>query len=511
MSYAASDATAQAAAKAAASHALHQAARSGANDRAASSGSGSFDELLDSIPDAPPEPRAPARADAPPPERPKAPESRASGRNERADRSQRADNADRKAAPDDEIAPADDAAPKDATAAQTDKAVTETKPAGDDTKSATDGTEKPADETKTAETAATTQTAAGAMVPQAVVIDPVATAAAATPAADGDKTAKAATADAKAATTAAAATPTTAEQQAAALADQTTGLTADDAEALSALAAKAQQALKDGQGDKAGRKIDSDKPAHAAKPSGEAAPVVDPNAQAQSATADTDKSGAKPVQSDLAKLGTEHQRNGGNADAKPAADNAALAANANAAAVKGADVPATQTFSPVAHTMHAATGATAVTAPARAIDGDKPVPLASVAVEVTAKIASGKNQFDIRLDPEELGRIHVKVSVDRDGNISTHMMADRPETLDLMRRDIQGLERALQDAGLKTSDNGLQFSLRDQSANQQQDRQDGQASRHAADDDQVAMTPITVAARDYGRYGISLGGLDIRV
>jgi flagellar hook-length control protein FliK len=91
------------------------------------------------------------------------------------------------------------------------------------------------------------------------------------------------------------------------------------------------------------------------------------------------------------------------------------------------------------------------------------------------------------------------------------MLADRPETLDLLRREVQGLERALQDAGLKTSDNGLQFSLRDQSANQQQERPDASQHRVEAEDDASITTPVTIIARDYGRYSLRPSGVDIRV
>ena len=144
---------------------------------------------------------------------------------------------------------------------------------------------------------------------------------------------------------------------------------------------------------------------------------------------------------------------------------------------------------------------------------DAPVSIGNVAVEVTSKIASGKNQFDIRLDPPDLGKIHVKVNVDRDGNVITHMVADRSDTLDLLRRDTSDRPRALQDAGLNTSDNSLQFSLRDQTANQQQgqQQQNGQASRLVADDDQSTTNTATIIARDYGAYGSRTGGLDIRV
>ena len=114
-----------------------------------------------------------------------------------------------------------------------------------------------------------------------------------------------------------------------------------------------------------------------------------------------------------------------------------------------------------------AVAATAAAAPAQTAH-EAAVPFNGVGIEIASKALSGKNQFDIRLDPPDLGRIHVRLDVDKHGNVITHMVADRTDTLDMLRRDSAGLERALQDAGLKTSDNSMQFSLRDQSANQQQ-------------------------------------------
>ena len=136
------------------------------------------------------------------------------------------------------------------------------------------------------------------------------------------------------------------------------------------------------------------------------------------------------------------------------------------------------------------------------------VPLSGVAIEITSKALSSTNHFEIRLDPPDLGRIEVRLDVDRDGTITTRMIADRPETLDLLRRDSSGLDRAMQDAGLKTSDNGTQFSLRDQSMNQQQ--QSGRPSETAQLMVEDEM-PIETAARDYGRLAGQRGGVDIRV
>ena len=157
-----------------------------------------------------------------------------------------------------------------------------------------------------------------------------------------------------------------------------------------------------------------------------------------------------------------------------------------------------------------ATAAVAASAPAQSNATDAAVPVAGVAFEITSKVMSGKNQFDIRLDPAELGRIHVRLDVDRDGNVVTHMIADRPDTLDMLRKDTAGLERALQDAGLKTSDNSLQFSLRDQQTNQQQSNNSGSNSAHIVVEDEQANVNEP-AVRNYAAYRGQAGGLDIRV
>ena len=54
----------------------------------------------------------------------------------------------------------------------------------------------------------------------------------------------------------------------------------------------------------------------------------------------------------------------------------------------------------------------------------------------------------------------MRLEVGHDGRVQAVVMADRPETLDMLRRDIAGLEKALADAGLKADTGGLSFSLR---------------------------------------------------
>jgi flagellar hook-length control protein FliK len=137
------------------------------------------------------------------------------------------------------------------------------------------------------------------------------------------------------------------------------------------------------------------------------------------------------------------------------------------------------------------------------------IPLAGVAVEIAGKALLGKNHFEIRLDPPELGRIEVRLDVDRDGNVTSRLIADRQDTLDLLRRDSSGLERALQDAGLKTGDNGMQFSLRDQSNGQQQSNGGAHAARLVVADD--TLPAVEGPHNGYLRLAGQGSGIDIHV
>ena len=138
------------------------------------------------------------------------------------------------------------------------------------------------------------------------------------------------------------------------------------------------------------------------------------------------------------------------------------------------------------------------------------VPASGIAVEIASKALAGKNRFEIRLDPPELGRIHVRLDVDSSGQITSHVVADRSDTLDLLRRDAPSLERALQDAGLKTSNNGLQFSLRDHGGFTRQDQPlPMPTNTHLIASDETLPAEITPLA--YRPISGLRSGLDIRV
>jgi flagellar hook-length control protein FliK len=139
------------------------------------------------------------------------------------------------------------------------------------------------------------------------------------------------------------------------------------------------------------------------------------------------------------------------------------------------------------------------------------VPLSGLAVQIAVTARSGSSRFEIRLDPADLGRIDVRLDVDRQGKVTSHLTVEKPETLAMLRQDAPQLQRALQDAGLKTGDGGLQFSLRDQSSQGQNPHDDSgrNAQRLIVTEDDIV--PAVAAGRSYGRIFGSSGGLDIKV
>jgi flagellar hook-length control protein FliK len=166
---------------------------------------------------------------------------------------------------------------------------------------------------------------------------------------------------------------------------------------------------------------------------------------------------------------------------------------------------------PLTNTTSAATASTA-TLTATAANANA-IPISGVPIEIAAAARAGKTRFDISLDPLDLGRIDVRINVDRNGQVTSHLTVEKPETLQMLRQDAPQLQRALDDAGLKTGSNGLSFSLRDQNSSGQHSGQNNDNGGNArrlivSDEDAVPAAPV---GRSYGRMLGSSSGVDIRV
>ncbi|ANC92690.1 flagellar hook-length control protein FliK [Azospirillum humicireducens] len=107
----------------------------------------------------------------------------------------------------------------------------------------------------------------------------------------------------------------------------------------------------------------------------------------------------------------------------------------------------------------AATHYAAAAASGRAATAHSPA-MAQLAAPLVRVLDSGGGEFHIDLAPAELGRIRVVADVS-DGKVSLTVQAEQADTLALLRRDLQQLERALGDAGLSLDNSSLQFSLQD--------------------------------------------------
>ena len=85
-------------------------------------------------------------------------------------------------------------------------------------------------------------------------------------------------------------------------------------------------------------------------------------------------------------------------------------------------------------------------------------PAEQVALQVNRGINDAKDRITIQLKPAELGRVDIKLEVSHDGRMTAVISAERQETLDLLRSDQRNLLNAINEAGMKMSQNNLNFT-----------------------------------------------------
>ncbi len=138
------------------------------------------------------------------------------------------------------------------------------------------------------------------------------------------------------------------------------------------------------------------------------------------------------------------------------------------------------------------------------------VPSMAIALQIARNLQKGVNRFDIRLDPAELGRIDVRMEVQKDGHVAAHMTVEQASTLDLLQRDSRSLQQALNDAGLQANADSLSFSLRDQNADANAQGSSGGGNANTGSND-VATVDDVVKSPVYNINLSASGGVDIRV
>ncbi|WP_368858720.1 flagellar hook-length control protein FliK [Sulfitobacter sp. CW3] len=117
---------------------------------------------------------------------------------------------------------------------------------------------------------------------------------------------------------------------------------------------------------------------------------------------------------------------------------------------------------------------------------------------------SGSKSVDVALNPEELGRVRLSIS-QAEGGLVVNVQAERPETLDMLRRNIDQLDQELKLLGY--ADPGFSFSHEGGDANQERDGI-GTENSIAADQQEA---PVDDAVADNRSSPLNNAGLDIRL
>jgi flagellar hook-length control protein FliK len=139
-----------------------------------------------------------------------------------------------------------------------------------------------------------------------------------------------------------------------------------------------------------------------------------------------------------------------------------------------------------------------------------PSPAEQVAVQIQRAVGDGVSRITVQLKPAELGSIEVQLDLAQDGRVSASILADRPETLDLLQRDARILERSLQDAGLKADSGSLSFDLR---GGTRQDQGSPQTAGRSIPERSGSEPHLAIASETTrpATTATAEGGVDIRV
>ncbi|NOX72650.1 MAG: hypothetical protein GXP03_03155 [Alphaproteobacteria bacterium] len=129
----------------------------------------------------------------------------------------------------------------------------------------------------------------------------------------------------------------------------------------------------------------------------------------------------------------------------------------------------------------------------------------NIAIQIAqAALSDGGRSVEIALDPVELGKVRLTLHTSETG-INVQFLADRPETMDLMRRNAHLLEAEFENLGYQNI--GFDFSQNQQSATSEspEEQPNGLGEREPQIDDIPAVQPNYAMAPPIGN------GLDLRL
>lgn len=81
-------------------------------------------------------------------------------------------------------------------------------------------------------------------------------------------------------------------------------------------------------------------------------------------------------------------------------------------------------------------------------------------VAIVRQATDGLDRVKVKLQPEELGTVEVALELGDHGRARATFLAERPETVDLLRREAGDLERALRQVGVEVATSDMSFAPR---------------------------------------------------
>ncbi len=130
----------------------------------------------------------------------------------------------------------------------------------------------------------------------------------------------------------------------------------------------------------------------------------------------------------------------------------------------------------------AATPTTSASAPPPALASAPPAAV-QVYTRFVERFDGRAQQFQIRLDPPELGRVNVRIEIGSDHRVHAVLATHDSNALADLLRGQRALEQSLADAGIDLSEEGIRFELSDNGAQQSAP---GERNEPAADDHRSA-------------------------
>ena len=133
-----------------------------------------------------------------------------------------------------------------------------------------------------------------------------------------------------------------------------------------------------------------------------------------------------------------------------------------------------------------------------------------VSVQISKAIKAGADKINIRLYPQHLGRVEVRLEVAHDGRTVAMVTADKPETLEMLRRDSDQLSKALQDAGLDMQSGDLNYNLKGQDEGKQEQVASGNTGGEEVEDDTLETEAMDTALAAHEMGILHNGRVDVR-